>query len=296
MYDVISEIMQKQFCTSHNSDNAKPSSQAVAVWRAVHQLLEQPIIFSDPFALQILGDAKSEVVDKLDIHKNPLSSAMRISIAVRSRFAEDERKAALELDVNQYVILGAGLDTYAYRSKYQSEKIFEVDLPGTQAMKKARLKQQKINPTCPVHYVACDFEKGSLEKTLLESGFDKNQKTFFSCLGVMAYLDSDAIEQTLQFITRCAAGSTLVFDYIVSPDNLNEMECLVLNILAAQLAAGGEPLKSFFDPQVLSKKLRDAGFSHIEDISPDYLNQRYLESREDGLRMGNVTRMFMATV
>lgn len=296
MYDTISDLMQKQFCTSHNSDDAKPSSQAVAVWRAAHQLLEQPIIFNDPLALQILGDAKSEVVDKLEIHKDPLSSAMRISIAVRSRFAEDERKAALESDINQYVILGAGLDTYAYRNQHHDEKIFEVDLASTQAMKMARLKQHNIPSTCPVHYVACDFEKGSLEKTLLAAGFDKYQKTFFSCLGVMAYLDWDAIEQTLKFITSCAAGSILVFDYIVDPGNLNEIERLVLNILATQLAAGGEPLKSFFDPQILSKKLTTAGFSDIDDISPDYLNQRYLASREDGLRVGNVTRMFMATV
>lgn len=306
MFEAISNVLQKQFCTSLNMDDAKPSSQAVAVWRAAHQVLEQPVIFHDSIALTILGDAKFEVIDKLDLHRDPLSCAMRLSIAVRSRFAEDKRELALKKDVNQYVILGAGLDTYAYRSKHRHEKVFEVDLPATQAMKLARLKQQGIAPTCAVNYVACDFEqdglekstmeKSALEKSLLAAGFDKNQKTFFSCLGVVAYLDLAAIERTFRFITCCAPGSILVFDYIVEPNNLSEIEQQVLNILSAQLASGGEPLKSFFDPQLLAQKLSNLGFSHIEDISPDYLNNRFLAQRNDGLYVGNVTRMFIAVV
>jgi O-methyltransferase involved in polyketide biosynthesis len=110
-------------------------------------------------------------------------------------------------------------------------------------------------------------------------------------LGVVPYLDATAIEQTLKFITACASGSTLVFDYMVDLSNLSEIEKIATNILSAQLAAGGEPLKSFFDPNVLAEKLANAGFSHVEDISPDYLNERYLALREDGLRVGNVTRM-----
>lgn len=296
MYDAVSNVMRQQFSTAHNTDNAKPSSQAVAVWRAAHQLLEQPVIFNDPLALKILGAAKSEVLDKLDSHKDPLSSAMRVAIAVRSRFTEDEREAALEFGVNQYVILGAGLDTHAYRSKHTYEKVFEVDLPGTQSMKIARLKQQCIKATCSVNYVACDFEENALEKKLLAAGFDINQKTFFSCLGVVAYLDVNAFEQTLRFIASCTPGSILTFDYIVDPNSLSEIERVVLNILSAQLAAGGEPLKCFFDPHQLSQTLSSAGFSHLEDISPEYLNNRYLAARNDGLRVGNVTRMFIAIV
>lgn len=292
MYEAISSIIQNQFCTNHNTNNAKPSSQAVAVWRAVHQLLESPSIFNDPIALRILGDAKTDVINKLESYKDPLSTAMRVAIAVRSRFAEDEREKALRAGAYQYVILGAGLDTYAYRSTNQHERVFEVDLPSTQAMKIARLQQEKIHSTCALTYVTCDFEAGALEKSLLAAGFDKNQKTFFSWLGVVPYLDAAAIEHTLNFISSCALGSALVFDYMVEPNNLSEIEKMTITILSAQLAAGGEPLKSFFDPQVLSKKLADSGFTQIEDISPEYLNERYLTAREDGLRVGNVTRMF----
>lgn len=296
MYEAISSIIQNQFCTTHNTNNAKPSSQAVAVWRAVHQLLEIPSIFNDSVAIPILGDAKTDVMNKLESYKDPLSTAMRVAIAVRSRFAEDEREQVFQAGTYQYVILGAGLDTYAYRSKNKNERVFEVDLPNTQSMKIARLQQEKIHSTCSVTYVACDFEAGALEKFLLAAGFDKNQKTFFSWLGVMPYLNAAAIEQSLTFIRSCACGSTLVFDYMVDPNNLSDIEKMVIDILSVQLAAGGEPLKSFFDPQLLAKKLTDSGFTKIEDISSEYLNERYLASREDGLRVGNVTRMFKVVV
>jgi len=295
MYDAIVRIIQKQFPASHNN-NAKPSSQAVATWRAVHQLLEHPVIFNDPFALRILGNAASGVEAQLESHKDPLSSAMRMAIAVRSRFAEDERKDAAAFGIHQYVVLGAGLDTYAYRSNHPGEHVFEVDLPTTQSMKVARLQQQAIQPTCSVHYVACDFEEGTLEKGLALAGFDKSQKAFFSCLGVVNYLDFDAFEQTLQFIASCAPGSILIFDYIIDPNNLSEMECMVLDIMSAHLAAGGEPFKCFLSPQLLSQTLSRLGFSQVKDISPEYLNNRYLTARSDGLRVGNVTRMYIAIV
>jgi methyltransferase (TIGR00027 family) len=296
MNEVLSNILQDQFACSHSHNKIKPSTYAVAVWRAAHQLLEHPPIFEDPIALSILGDAKGDVTDKLEMHKHPLSTAMRIAIAARSRFAEDERKKSLTDGTYQYVILGAGLDSYAYRNNDQYENVFEVDLPSTQAVKIAGVQQLGITPTCKVSYVACDFEKNSLGERLHSSGFDRHQKTFFSWLGVVPYLDITAIEETMKFVASCARGSAMVFDYIVDNDNLNEMEKLVVNALSNQLAAGGEPLKSFFDPQLLKKKLEDLGFTQIKDIGPDYLNKNYLSFREDGLRVGNVTRIFQVTV
>lgn len=296
MYDLIANILQQQFSTSHNINGAKPSSHAVAVWRAAHQLIEQPPIFNDPVALQILGHTKTDVTENLAIHRDPISSAMRFAIAVRSRYAEDEREKAFQTGANQYVILGAGLDTYAYRSKHQHEQVFEVDLPATQSMKTERIQQLHLRPTCDVSYVACDFEKGSLEKNLLAAGFDKRQKSFFSWLGVVPYLDLKAIEETLEFVSTCALGSVLVFDYIVDPGMLNDIEKMVVDILSAQLAAGGEPLKFFFEPQALSKKLIETGFGQVEDISPDHLNKHYALPREDGLRVGNVIHMVKVVV
>jgi methyltransferase (TIGR00027 family) len=296
MNEVLSNILQDQFACSHSNKKLKPSTHAVAVWRAAHQLLEQQPIFEDPIALSILGEAKGDVTDKLELHKHPLSAAMRIAIAARSRFAEDERKKSLTDGTYQYVILGAGLDSYAYRNKNLNEHVFEVDLPSTQAVKIASIQRLDITPISKVSYVACDFEKNSLEERLHSSGFDRHQKTFFSWLGVVPYLDITAIEKTLKFVTSCAPGSAMVFDYIVDKDNLNEMEQFIVNILSAQLEAGGEPLKSFFNPRQLKKNLEDLGFTQIKDIGPDYLNEHYLSSREDGLRVGNVTRIFKVTV
>lgn len=296
MYETISAVMQQQFCTGQPLDTPKPSCHAVAVWRAVHQLLEQPPIFSDPLALRILDAAKADLMNKLNLHKDPLSTAMRVAIAVRSRLTEDERAKSLQAGATQYVILGAGLDTYAYRSECQNERVFEVDLPATQAAKLARLRQLGINPSCPVSYVACNFEENTLEECLLMAGFDKTQKTFVSWLGVVPYLDNPAINNTLRWAASCVAGSTLTFDYIVTPEKLSEMEQLALKLLSVQLAKGGEPLKSFFDPSLLAQQLINSGFSSIEDIGPECLNNRYLIQREDRLRVGNVTRMFKAVV
>lgn len=296
MNEVLSNILQDQFACSHRNNKLKPSTHAVAVWRAAHQLLEQQPIFEDPIALSILGEAKGDVTDKLELHKHPLSAAMRIAIAARSRFAEDERKKSLTDGIYQYVILGAGLDSYAYRNKNLNENVFEVDLPSTQAVKIASVQRLNITPIGNVSYVACDFEKNSLGERLDSSGFDRHRKAFFSWLGVVPYLDTTAIEETLKFVASCAPGSAMVFDYIVDSDNLNEMEKLVVNALSNQLAAGGEPLKSFFDPQLLKKKLEELGFTQIKDIGPDYLNEHYLSSREDGLCVGNVTRIFKVTV
>lgn len=296
MNEVLSNILQDQFACLHRNNKLKPSTHAVAVWRAAHQLLEQQPIFEDPIALSILGEAKGDVTDKLELHKHPLSAAMRIAIAARSRFAEDERIKSLTDGTYQYVILGAGLDSYAYRNKNPNENVFEVDLPSTQAVKIASVQRLDITPIGNVSYVACDFEKNSLGERLDSSGFDRHRKAFFSWLGVVPYLDTTAIEETLKFVASCAPDSAMVFDYIVDSDNLNEMEKLVVNALSNQLAAGGEPLKSFFDPQQLKKKLEDLGFTQIKDIGPDYLNENYLSFREDGLRVGNVTRIFKVTV
>ena len=123
----IQRIIQQHFHSSQKNQLLKPSSLMVAIWRAAHQLIEKPLIFEDPVALRILGDAKQDVVANLDKHQDLLSTAMRIAIAVRSRFAEDECARA---GVSQYVILGAGLDTYAYRSQRLSETVFEVDDPS----------------------------------------------------------------------------------------------------------------------------------------------------------------------
>ena len=289
----IQRIIQQHFHTSQKKQLLKPSSLMVTIWRAAHQLIEKPLIFEDPIALRILGDAQQDIITNLDKHRDLLSTAMRIAIAVRSRFAEDESARS---DASQYVILGAGLDTYAYRSQQLSKTVFEIDHPDVQLIKQQLLSQNNIHPTIDLHYVGCDFEQDDLSECLAEAGFDKNKKTFFYWLGVVPYLTEKSIIETLKFISSCAPGSKLVFDYIVEPKMLNEMENAVLQMLGAQLAAGGEPLKSFYSPERIRELLLVKGFKQVNDVDADYLNKAYLSGDEYPVKHGRVTRMVAAKV
>lgn len=280
----------------YESDNAgpKPSAQRVATLRAAHQLLDNPLVLQDPLALKILGSK-----DEAALRANPeqyndlLSKGLRTSLVVRSRLAEDEFEKA---GVRQYVILGAGLDTYAYRAKHQTGRVFEVDLPETQQWKRDCLRTTDIRIPDTVTYVPIDFEQDTLAHALSQAGFRQDQPAFFSWLGVTMYLEEDAIMDTMRFIASCAAGSAVVFDYLVTPSLLTPMERMVLELISAKVAERGEPWKTFFDPEALAEKLRLQNFSAANNLSPEHLNDRYLSGRKDGLRMGSTSRLMHAVV
>lgn len=293
MHAEIRNIIQQLFCMPTQQTHVKPSTLAVATWRAAHQVLDQPPIFEDPLALKILGEEEIIFLTKLDAHHNLLGAAMRIAIAARSRFAEDEFLAS---GIDQYVILGAGLDTYAYRSLRTSERVFEVDHPSTQAIKKELLRENNITSYVPVNYVGCDFENNSLQDCLVKAGLDFNKKAYFSWLGVVPYLSEAAIAETLGVIARCTPGTQLVFDYMVDPNLLTEIEQSVLSLMGEQLASGGEPLMSFFSPEKMRSLLLSAGFTSVQPIDAAYLNDRYLANLNYPVKIGRVTQMMLAKV
>lgn len=146
----------------------------VADRRAAHQLLDRPLVFEDPLAVRIIGGRG----DKKD---NPMSRALRAFMAVRSRFAEDQLASALTRGVRQYVLLGAGLDTFAYRNP-SAVRVFEVDHPATQSWKRELLEQARITPPETVTFVAVDFERDNLQERLADSGFDLRAPAFFAGL------------------------------------------------------------------------------------------------------------------
>ena len=296
IHQAIASILHSHFTQAGANPQAKSSSLTVARWRAAHQLLDQPQVFTDPLVLALLGPDQRHIREQLPLHQHPLSAAMRIAIAVRSRYSEDEREQAYVAGAKQYVILGAGLDSYGLRSTHAEEQVFEVDLAATQQQKIARVAQLKQQPICELKYVACDFERGALANCLVAAGFNINQQAFFSWLGVVPYLDQHAIAATLQFVASCAPGTTLVFDYMLETAELNAMEAMVADLFAQQLASIGEPIKSYFSPPEFAAMLTQLGFSKVEAITADYLNQRYLANRDDGLRVGNLTQMFKVTV
>ena len=291
MDDALLTYLQKAQVAGHHvpRENAgpKPSALMVAIQRAAHQLLEQPRVLDDPLAVRILGEADAQALRAdLDKYRHPMAVGLRSSVVVRSRFAEDEWAAAVARGVRQYVILGAGLDTGAYRHADVPGRIFEVDLPATQAWKRARLHEAGIAMPASLCYVPVDFESLGLAESLARAGFDASQPAFFSWLGVTMYLDEDAVFETLGFIAGCAKGSAVVLEYVIPLGGLPPMVRIAMEQVAAQLAERGEPWKSFFEPAALADKLAALGFSESSSWGPAELNPRYLANRSDGLHLG----------
>src|ERR1035437_6103091 len=167
------------------------TARAAAVHRAVHQVLEKGRIFADPLAVRILGE-DAEALAR-DAGHNPHRRAMRLFIAVRARFAEDALAAAVTPGVSLLVVLGSGLDTYAYRGAMRDRlRIFEVDHPATQAWKRQRLAEADIPLPGTLTFAPVDFERETLGEGLAAAGFDPAQRSFFTWLGVVPYLTEEA--------------------------------------------------------------------------------------------------------
>jgi 23S rRNA (adenine2503-C2)-methyltransferase len=276
----------------------KPTALRVAELRAVHQLLDSPLVFPDPLALKIIGETAEEAIRKDPLRLNePLLKGLRTSLVVRSRLAEDEWARSYQEGLRQYVILGAGLDTFAYRNGAQEDlRIFEVDLQETQQWKRECLRAAGIAVPASLTFVPADFESLKLSQALKQAGFHHNEPAFFSWLGVTMYLDESAILQTLEFIATLAPGSAVVFDYGVAPSLLSLREQKIMEVLAKKVAERCEPWKTFFDPAALTELLSSLGFKDTEEFGPDEMNRRYLSGRTDGLRKSGLTRLICARV
>jgi methyltransferase (TIGR00027 family) len=275
----------------------KPSRTAerVALRRAAHQVLDDPKIFDDPLAVKI-ADGASERPQEAE--QQPHARALRAFIAVRSRYVEDQLAWAVEHGVRQYVVLGAGLDTFAYRNPFQSAglRVFEVDHPATQEWKRAQLQARGIAIPAEMRFAAVDFERQSLEEGLSQAGFEKHRPAFFSWLGVTPYLSRPAFEATIQFIASMPRASGVVFDYAMERRLLSPAQQLALDALAARVARAGEPFQLFFDPAALARDLARCGFTSIEDLDGDAINARYFAGRSDGLAVSGGGHLLSAWV
>jgi methyltransferase (TIGR00027 family) len=279
---------------------SRPSltAERVAMRRAAHQVLDVPPVFQDPLALAIAGVAPAGVPSE-DGETARINRQRRAFIAARSRYAEDELARLVGRGAEQYVVLGAGLDTFAYRNPYTRLRVFEVDHPSTQAWKRERLASSGIAAPASLSFAPIDFERELLSDALARVGFDGGKPAFFSWLGVVAYLKLDAIFDTLRFIASCASATTVVFDYGVPPETLTPRQRQRFDVIAGQVAAAGEPWLTFFEPSDLDAKLRQTGFSDVQNIDAAALNDRYFSSRTDGLRIegvGAFARTARATV
>jgi len=278
-------------------EEGKPSrtAWAAASHRASHQLLDRPLVFEDPLALQIM-DPEGEALVRQNIEFQRGRGGMRALVVGRSCVVEDTLVAAVKQGVRQYVLLGAGLDTFAYRNPYPDLHVFEVDHPDTQAWKKGHLERAGITPPASLTFAPVNFEREALAGGLGRNGVDPAAPTIFAWLGVVPYLTRDAIMATLVTIAAYPPGSQVVFDYGEPRENLPEPMRALLQARAQVMASIGEPWISFFDPADIAAELRRLGFSELEDLGGDEMNARYFADRGDGLTFGPTAHVMRARV
>jgi methyltransferase (TIGR00027 family) len=272
---------------------AEPSRTAirVALRRAAHQVFDaEPLVFPDPYALRILGPWARELErtpqqSRSSTRDRAWSRSLRAWVVVRSRFAEEQLARAVGRGVRQYVLLGAGLDTFALRNPWPQLDVWELDHPATQEAKQELLRAAGLH--APVHFVAAEFGRSSLERMLGSAGLRMDEPAFFAWLGVAPYLSHAAFRATVNFVAERPPGSALVLDYAQPRAVLPAEEQLARDSLAARVAGVGEPFQLFWTPEAMAEEL--SGFSAWEDLGAEELNVRYLsvagEPRSDGLRI-----------
>ncbi|TSD99653.1 class I SAM-dependent methyltransferase [Skermania sp. ID1734] len=272
-------------------DDARPSRTAFATAyaRAYHQIADQPRIFTDPLAARLLGVTVDELtalgrpgVERpdhdfgSDIHLlAAVDRPRRLFFAARSRFAEDRVAAAVAAGVRQVVMLGAGLDTFAYRNPRPDLHVFEVDHPATQAWKQQRLDAADIERPEQLTFVPVDFETEGLARGLESAGFSRTEPAIFVWLGVVFYLTPDAARTTLQYIAGQCEPVEVIFDYLQKPGTDEERG--QLQARATRAAHVGEAWSSYFTPDEIAAKLRALGFADIDDRSATELIAGYLD-------------------
>jgi methyltransferase (TIGR00027 family) len=255
---------------------ASVTALGAAGHRAAHQVLEQGFVFADPLALPILGPDADQAIALA--RERPERRGLRLFIAMRSRFAEDSAAHAIEKAVRQILVMGAGLDTFAYRLKPTPDmRVFELDHPATQAEKRRRLNEAQIAEPRHVSYVAHDFERGSMIASLEADGFDPGKRTFVLWLGVTPYLTEEAVFATLSELASWPGDAEVVFDYSNPRDRVTDAAARAHHDqLAERVAASGEPFRSHLDTPELHARAHELGFSEIEDLDRAALVARYL--------------------
>lgn len=275
--------------------------------RAYHAKHDTPAIFDDFLADHLLTEAERTNMDRnlasseaihffaperesscpdqataLAIVMRAISTSILIS---RARYTEDNLEQAVKAGVQQYVILGAGLDTFAFRrpEMLKQLQVFEVDHPATQTSKRHRLTELGWEQPNQLHFVPIDFTKENLATTLKHSAYDPQKLSFFSWLGVTYYLSLDVVFDTLHSITEIAsAGSTIIFDYLDTVAFDPEKAPVRVQKMQAAAQMSGEPMKAGFNPSTLAADLESLGLHLHENLSPSEIEKRFFYGRTDG--------------
>jgi len=271
-------------------DQGSRTAETSALQRALHTLHgHDPKIFEDPFALDLAGPLWKWLIGPRPLAWLLQPSWLKPIIAhhvARSRYVEERLDQLVDDGLAQYVLLGAGMDSFALRRPDLVDRltVFEIDHPGTQKRKRERLRKLGLSEPSHVKYAAVDFETGALRDALTRSGFNSGKLTLFAWMGVMLYLTEASIVSTLKAVAeRAAPGSEIVFDTLDRAAFTKGRNTRIGRRMFRVAEKWGEPMLSGFDPPEISQLLTAAGFDMLEVVTPEAFRKLWFEGRSDGL-------------
>jgi methyltransferase (TIGR00027 family) len=278
---------------------ASQTLSVASIMRARHQLFDAPLIFDDPVVLKLVPEAEDpDVLKDLGDSTGPMARSLRSMLAVRSRFAEDRLAEAVTRGIRQYVIFGAGLDTFPWRQPNFAKnlQIFAADHPASLVQTNRIFRERGFIRPPNLVRVPLDFEQRHIGEQLAACDFDRNAASFCSALGVLLYLEDEIVDDVLRFITSLQPSSEIVFSFFPPDDELDGLDLEIARRIGAKFAAIGEPWKSRVGPRAMVKRLSALGFGEILHLSPELAQVQYFSARSDKLAAPYFEQMIAAVV
>ncbi|MCK9276361.1 MAG: SAM-dependent methyltransferase [Syntrophales bacterium] len=272
------------------------TAQFAAAHRAYHFKSCFPPILDDDAAEWLLSSPLSTILNVALLRWlfwRPLVAKVKpIStfIVIRSRYTEDNLRYFISNGCRQYVILGAGLDSWALR--HDDAAVFELDHPETQQWKKKRIRSRLGSLPSHLILIPVNFETESVTDALIGHGFDPLSSAFLSCLGTICYLSYEALKKTFAALSEvCASDSRVVFDYFQPKSSMSSPDLQLFELLDAGGRRRGEPINTLLSTEDTARLLNSFGFRIIEDLSAHEITERYLSQRKDGLNIPGFVRL-----
>lgn len=262
----------------------EPDNTAVrtALWRALHMQIDaKPSIIEDPWGLKLVAPPP-DWTERPDMK---FTKRIRASIVARARFIEDLVTEEAAKGTGQYMMLGAGLDTFAQRRAdiASGMQLFEIDQPGTLLWKQQRLNALGWNIPDNLHFVPVDFEISSWWEELIKAGFDQQKPAVLCCTGVLLYLTKEAIRSTLETFRKLAPGSKVAITYNLPLESLEEEDKPLIQMAIKGARDSGTPMISFFNPEEIQDLARQVGLKDVKTVSTAEMRSQYFQGRPDDL-------------